>query len=202
VITSSIAGEGKTTTVSNLAVALAEIGKRVLLVDADLRRPRIADVFQLIEAAGLTDVLTGDVECSDAIQDWGVNRQLCVLTAGSVPPNPAELLESEQMAELMANWQRDYDVVLLDSPPVLPVTDAVILSRMATGTVLVCASGRARRPEVNSALNALSQAESPVLGVVVTMLPERGQYSYSYTPGYYGPGRGGAAAGPIAPSAE
>src|SRR5690606_36194033 len=130
VVTSSVQGEGKSTTTANLAIALADSGARVLLVDTDLRRPKIASYMGLEGSVGLTDLIIGRATPADVIQPWGRGR-LSVLPAGTIPPNPSELLGSAAMGRLIESLRKDFDVILFDAPPLLPVTDAAILSRFA-----------------------------------------------------------------------
>ncbi|WP_082763428.1 polysaccharide biosynthesis tyrosine autokinase [Frondihabitans sp. PAMC 28766] len=177
-MTSAMPSEGKTTTVANLAIALAESGSSVLLVDADLRRPRVAEVMGLEGAVGLTDVLIGRAELDDVIQPWGSAR-LEVLPAGQIPPNPSELLGSRGMQALLETAAGLYEYVLIDTPPLLPVTDAAVLSKLTNGVILVTAAGRSRRPQVERASAALANIGTQVLGVVVTMLPTRGRAGYA-----------------------
>lgn len=185
VVTSSIQSEGKSTTTANLAIALADSGVRVLLVDADLRRPKVAKYMGLEGAIGLTDVLIGRVPLDDVVQEWGRGR-LSVLPAGTVPPNPSELLGSAAMGRLITELRSKYDVVLFDTPPLLPVTDAAILSRFVGGVILVVAAGRANRHHVGGAISALENVGSSVSGIVLTMLPTKGPDAYGY--GRYGYG--------------
>lgn len=185
VVTSSIQSEGKSTTTANLAIALADSGVRVLLVDADLRRPKVANYMGLEGSVGLTDVLIGRVTLADVVQQWGRGR-LSVLPAGTVPPNPSELLGSAAMGRLVTELRSAYDVVLFDTPPLLPVTDAAILSRFVGGVILVVAAGRANRHHVAGAISALENVGSSVSGIVLTMLPTKGPDAYGY--GRYGYG--------------
>jgi len=185
VVTSSVQSEGKSTTTANLAIALADSGVRVLLIDADLRRPKVAKYMGLEGSAGLTDVLIGRVALVDVIQEWGRGR-LSVLPAGTVPPNPSELLGSAAMGRLIADLRAKYDVVLFDTPPLLPVTDAAILSRFVGGVILVVAAGRANKHHVHGAISALEKVGSKVSGIVLTMLPTKGPDAYGY--GRYGYG--------------
>ncbi|MFU8945151.1 polysaccharide biosynthesis tyrosine autokinase [Mycetocola zhadangensis] len=173
VITSSIQSEGKSTTGANLAIALADAGFRVLLVDADLRRPMVANYLGLEGAVGLTDVLIGREELHDVMQPWGL-AGLFVLPAGHVPPNPSELLGSVRMSQLIKELNEDFDVVLFDSPPLLPVTDAAILAKKVGGTIMVVAAGRTHKNQLKGALAALANVGAPVSGIVLTMLPTKG----------------------------
>lgn len=185
VITSSIQSEGKSTTSANLAIALADAGSRVLLVDADLRRPTVADYMGLEGVVGLTDVLIGRAELRDVMQPWGMGS-LFVLPAGHVPPNPSELLGSARMSRLIAELNDIFDVVIFDSPPLLPVTDAAILAKKVGGTIMVVAAGRTHKNQLRGSLAALSNVGAPVSGVVLTMLPTKGSNaeSYGYELGY------------------
>ncbi len=174
VITSSVPGEGKTTTAANLAIVLAENGASVLLLDADLRAPRVAKYLGLEGAVGLTDVLVGRFPLADVVQSWGPGHGLHVLPAGRIPPNPSDLLSSKGMTDLLSTVSNQYDYVLIDAPPVLPVTDAAVLSRVASGVLLVVGAGRVKENEVRATLDALETVGSTPVGVVLTMLPTRG----------------------------
>ncbi len=187
VITSSIESEGKSTTGANLAIALADAGSRVLLVDADLRRPQVAGYMDLEGSAGLTDVLIGRADLADVIQPWGTGP-LFVLPAGHVPPNPSELLGSTRMTQLIAECNRAFDVVIFDSPPLLPVTDAAILAKNVGGALIVVAAGRTHKNQLKGAIAALDNVGAPVSGLVLTMLPTKGPDAYGY--GHYGYGYG------------
>jgi succinoglycan biosynthesis transport protein ExoP len=199
VITSSIQTEGKSTTAANLAIALADAGSRVLIVDADLRRPQLANYMGLEGAVGLTDLLIGSAEPQDVIQQWG-SKELFVLPAGKTPPNPSELLGSEAMVKLIKEFNGVFDVVLFDSPPLLPVTDAAILARIVGGTLVVCAAGRTHKNQLKSALAALNSVDAPISGLVLTMLPTKGPDAYGYGRYGYGYGYGDVSAVPVATS--
>lgn len=185
VFTSSLESEGKSTTVANIAISLAESGSRVLVVDADLRRPRVAEYFGMDSGVGLTETLVGDLELADAIQHWG-EKELYILPAGSVPPNPSELLDSTDMASLLARVREMYDIVLVDAPPLLPVTDAAVVARHSNGVVLVAGVGKVRRGQMAAAAQMLDRVEVRVLAVVLTFAPARtsGRYGYGYGYGY------------------
>lgn len=187
VVTSSIEAEGKSTTTSNLAIALADSGARVLLVDADLRRPKIDAYLGIEGAVGLTDLLIGRAELADVVQPWGRDH-LYVLPAGRVPPNPSELLGSAQMVKVLGDLKRTFDIVLFDAPPLLPVTDAAVLARSVGGAIVVVAAGRAHRQHLRGAIAALENVDAPVSGIVLTMLPTKGPDAYGY--GRYGYGYG------------
>jgi len=183
VISSAGPGEGKSTTSANLAVALAETGSRVLLIDGDLRLPAIAKYMGIEGGVGLTDILIGKVEISDVLQRWG-RDELFVIPSGKVPPNPSELLGSRAMDELLEMVGEHFDYVIIDAPPLLLVTDAAVLSKRTNGALLVAASGSTRKQSLAGAVQTLNSAGSKVLGIIVTMLPTKGPDSYAY--GAYG----------------
>jgi capsular exopolysaccharide synthesis family protein len=195
VVTSASAGEGKSTTACNLAITLAQAGVRTILVEADLRRPRVADYMGLEGAVGLTSVLTGVTTLEEALQPWGRNA-MWVMASGPLPPNPSEILGSHQMSELLKTLEDRADVIVFDSPPLLPVTDAAVLARHADGAVLVVRHGKTRREQVTRALEALQGVDAKVLGTVLNWAPIKGPDAdnYGYGPGYYStrPGRGKA----------
>jgi succinoglycan biosynthesis transport protein ExoP len=183
VVTSSIPAEGKSTIAINLAVSLADAGARIILVDADLRRPTIAEYAGLEGAAGLTSVLIGRAEVADVVQPLR-DRSLDILTSGPIPPNPSELLGSRAMAELLDDLMANYDMVLLDSPPVLPVTDAAVLSKLAGGALLVVGTDRIHRPQLLDTLETLNTVDAHVFGLVVNKISRRDAGGYGYQTGY------------------
>jgi capsular exopolysaccharide synthesis family protein len=191
VVTSSVPSEGKSTTTINLAIALADAGKRVALIDADLRKPKVADYLGIEGGVGLTDVLIGRTRLGDVMLPWG-KRSLYVLPAGKIPPNPSELLGSKQMHTLLEVLERDFDVVLCDAPPLLPVTDAAILAKATSGAIVVVAASRTNRHQLTRAVEALGTAGAGIAGIVLAMVPTRGPdayYSYGYSYGYATPPR-------------
>jgi succinoglycan biosynthesis transport protein ExoP len=190
VLTSSIPSEGKTTTAANLAIALADSGAHVVLVDADLRRPKLASYMGLEGAIGLTDVLIARAELAEVIQPWG-RGTLAVLPAGTIPPNPSELLGSRAMSSLIKELESSFDVVIFDMPPLLPVTDAALVSKLTRGALLVVAAGRTHKGEFAAAVSALQDVGASVAGIVMTMLPSKGTGVYGY--GRYGYGAYGYA---------
>jgi receptor protein-tyrosine kinase len=178
--TSPLAGEGKTTTTCNLAVALAAAGQRVVVVDSDLRRPRVDATFALGHGGGFTSVLAGDLELVGAVRPVPGHERLFALTAGPAPPNPSELLASRKTSELLYALQSTYDMVVIDSPPVLPVTDAVALSAWVDATVVVVAADSTTKRALAGALRVLRQSEAPVVGIVLNEAQPDVGYGYGY----------------------
>ncbi|MEW1706480.1 polysaccharide biosynthesis tyrosine autokinase [Microbacterium sp. NPDC089190] len=179
VVSSAGPGEGKSTTTANLAIALAETGARVALVDGDLRLPRVADYMGIEGGVGLTDVLIGRAELVDVLQQWGTGR-LFVLPSGRTPPNPSELLGSQAMQRTLEALADAFDYVLVDAPPLLLVTDAAVISRFTSGVLMVAASGTTRKPQLTAAVEKIGAIGSRLFGVIVTMLPSKGPDSYGY----------------------
>lgn len=183
VMTSSVPGEGKSTTTCNLALSLAQAGVRVVLIEGDLRKPRVADYMGLEGAVGLTSVLLGRVPLEDALQPWG-DGTLSVLASGPLPPNPSELLGSAGMEELLRRLEGMVDLVLIDAPPLLPVTDAAILGRMTSGVLVLVASNRTNREQLKRASEIVRGVGATVLGTILNMVPTRGPDAYAYGYGY------------------
>lgn len=180
VVTSAVAGEGKTTTCLELAVTLAEADLSVLVVDADLRRPRVATYLGLEPSSGLSGVLIGGAGIEDVVvQPWGVHG-IDVVAAGQVPPNPSELLATRTLGDLLVRARSRYDVVLVDAPPLLPVADAAVLSVLASGVVLVVDTTRSRRAHVREAVQAVEQAGGRILGAVLNRVPPHRSTEYRY----------------------
>ncbi len=187
-VTSPAAAEGKTSTLANLGAVFAQGGERVALVSCDLRRPRLGAFFDIEEQSGLTTVLLGQQTLEQALQQVPGYDCLWVLGAGAVPPNPAELLDGPRAREIFTALRENFDLVLVDSPPVLPVTDALVLSKYADGTLLVVAAGQTRRGELQRAAERFAQAKSPVLGIVLNEVTKQSGYGSGYGYGYgYGP---------------
>ena len=178
-VTSSVPGEGKSTVAANLAVVLAQGGRKTLLVDADLRKPSIHEMFRFPNNVGLTTVLRNNSRASAPLHVTEVVG-LSVLLSGPVPPNPSELLGSERMRTVLNSLQESFDVIVLDSPPLTAVTDAAILSRLASGTLLVVRARKTRRGSIRLGRDALAKVSAHLLGVVVNDVGREA------TPGYYG----------------
>jgi tyrosine-protein kinase len=184
-ITSSVPREGKTTTAINLGLTLALTNARVALVECDLRRPLIASRLGIDGAVGTTSVLIGQVSLQDAMQTIG-DTGLHILACGPIPPNPSELLESKAMDTLLQQLRSDYDIVLLDAPPLLPVTDAAVLAAQTDGALVVVRHGTTTRDQLAHAIERLNTVGAKPLGVVLNLVPAKGTgrtgpYQYGYT---------------------
>lgn len=179
-VTSSLPGEGKSTTATNMAITMAQAGQRVALVDADLRRPSVAAYLGLEGNAGLTTELIGSAESHDLLQPWGPD-DLYVLTSGQIPPNPSELLGSAEMRELLLKLEAEFDTVIIDAPPLIPVTDASVLAQIVGGVILVVGAGKVKTPDVERSLASLQLVNANLMGIVLNLLPSKGPDSYAYS---------------------
>ena len=195
VVTSPLPGDGKSTIAANLAAALSMSDRRVVLVDGDLRRPVVAESFGLVEGAGLTDVLIGRVDFADVAQQVAVLPNLFVLAAGGTPPNPSELLGSKAMRRLLNRLADSGYIVIIDAPPLLPVTDAAVLTASADGALVVVTAGQTLDTQLSAALTSLQAVQGHTLGVVLNRVAPKSPDS-GYYGGYYG--RPVAAAAPTA----
>ncbi|MFZ5434662.1 MAG: GumC family protein [Calditrichota bacterium] len=184
-MTSTTSKEGKSTTTVNLAITLAQMGSRVLVIESDLRRPSLHNFFAMDKTYGVTNVLIGSLTFDEVIKHTEVEN-LDVMTSGDLPPNPAELVASENMRKLIEEARSRYDFVILDSPPVIAVTDAAILATRVDGILLVVSSGTVSRREVQRAITLLKNVRSSIMGVVLNALDIKKIYgSYYYYFHYY-----------------
>ncbi len=179
VLSSAEPGEGKSTTTANLAVVMAQMGKRVILVDTDLRRPTQHYIFNLPQEPGLTDAFLNEQPLDHVIRETSVPG-LHLLTAGKLPPNPAELIASAWMDKLILTLKERYDIVLFDSPPVLPVTDAALLASKTKHLVWVISASKTRTDTLRRAREALAQVDAKILGVVLNRVSSGSGYGYYY----------------------
>lgn len=184
-VTSANAHEGKTTTLANLGVALARAGQRVVIVCSDLRRPRVHEFFGLDNTKGFTSVLLGETSLSQALQRVPGVERLYLLASGPLPPNPSELLQSRRAAEIFTTLEADGNFLLIDSPPILPVTDGLVLSKRVDGTLIVCNAGKTSKKEVGRTLELLQQVDAPIIGAVLNGVSPESAYGYTYGYGYY-----------------
>ncbi len=180
-VTSSGPAEGKTTTIANLAIVLAQTEKKVILIDADLRKPSIHRKFQLPNRLGLTNTITGTHDLDQTVNEGPIST-LNILTSGPIPPNPAELLGSTKMQEIIKKLSLRYDYVLIDTPPVLAVTDAQILAQFTDGVLLVLKSGQTHRDMAIKAKEQLKNVKANIIGAVLNQqnTKEKGYYYYYY----------------------
>ena len=186
-ITSSLPSEGKTTTATNTAISLAQTGAKVLIIDADMRRPRLHSVFGIGNGAGLSTILASDLNEVDLLNVIKTDERtkLNLLTSGPIPPNPAELLGSEQMANLMKTLQKHFTHVVVDSPPITSFTDGVLIASMVDGVILVVHSGKSSRQVVRRARQMLMDVGAKIFGVVLNNVNLRSQDNYYYYQSYY-----------------
>ena len=182
-ITSSNAGEGKTTTSLNLAITFAQTGSKVLLIDADLRKPRIHQYLGVVKSDGLTTVLSKQKEFEDVVYH-NLRPGLDCMTSGSIPPNPAELLGSESMEKLLDKLKLQYDYILIDTPPVTVVTDAVALSGYVSGIMLIVREGFTNYESIDQALSLLNIAKAKLIGFFINDIDAMSMNYGSYRSGY------------------
>lgn len=180
-VTSSEPGEGKSTTAANLAAVMAESGARTILIDCDQRKPTLHKIFLVSNQAGLSDLLVDNVKFEEAVKKTEIEN-LDLLTSGTTPPNPVELIASSKMKQFIENLRKDYEYIIIDTPPIIAVTDAQILSSYADGCLLVVASSQAEKEAVLKAKELLQKVKAKILGVVLNKLEVR-EKRYSY---YYG----------------
>lgn len=184
VFTSTSPSEGKTTTSINIALALAEAQHNVLLIDGDLRRPRLAKYLDVVGSVGFSTALSG-AACVDDVLQKSKFPFLTVLASGAIPPNPSELLGSMAAKKLLSELRGRFDYVIIDSAPLLAVTDSAILATEADGAIMVVRAGKTKRDQVAHAIGMLRDVGAPLLGTVLSMMPTRGNGAYNYYY-YYG----------------
>ncbi len=187
-ITSPAAADGKTTTSANLAVTMAQSGQNVVLVSCDLRRPRIHEFFGIPNEVGFTSVLVGDATLEDALVGLPAFGRLTILPSGPIPPNPSELLGSKKAGDVFALLAQAADLVIIDSPPVLPVTDAAVLAGTVDAVVLVAAARRTTRKDLARSVEVLSRVHAPLAGLVLNGASEADTYVYYRYGDQYGYG--------------
>lgn len=184
VFTSPKPGEGKTTVASNLATSISLSEKRVLIIDCDLRRPRLHKMFGITNVDGLTNILMGEKRLPDVVyKGRDETSSLNILTSGPLPPNPAELLGSKKMKDFLEDVSFDFDIIILDSPPIGMFTDSAILSTLTDGTIMVIESGKTDLDETIRAKELLEKVNANIIGVVLNKIPMKDKNSYKY--GYY-----------------
>lgn len=182
-VTSAVPSEGKTTAVVNLGLALADAGRSVTLVEADLRRPKVTRYLGMVGGAGLTNVLAGTADMDEVTQAYGAG-ELRVIAAGPIPPNPGELLASSHMAELLAKLRGTNDFVLIDAPPLLPVADSSGLAVHTDGVLLSVRYGATTRDQLQEAAATLERVGAKTLGVILNIVPPKAEMASAYGYGY------------------
>jgi capsular exopolysaccharide synthesis family protein len=184
-VTSALPQEGKTTISANSALVLAQRGDRVLLIDADLRRPGIEKLFGFRSRGGLSTLITGGDKFEDVVVPFTDVPNLWILPAGPIPPQPAELLGSTVMKDYIARWRNEFDHVVIDTPPCLSVTDAVLLSPEADRVILVARAGKTTKIALRRACDLLLQVNARVMGIVLNALNMNSAEGYYYYGGRY-----------------
>lgn len=184
VLTSSVAMEGKSESAVNLTLALAEAGHRVLLIEADLRRPRVVNYMNMPDKVGLTNILSGQAPFREVIQQTR-HEGADLLACGPLPPNPSELIASDAAGKLIGDLRNQYDYVIIDSPPLLPVTDGALLARIADGALLVVRTGRTTSEQVEQSVDALRKANASLLGLVMVASKPARKGTAGYADNYY-----------------
>lgn len=182
-VTSSGPAEGKSTTIGNIAFAMAQAGKKVLLIDCDLRKPSIHKKFSISNKVGLSDYLVGEAAYEEVVVKYKDN--LNIIPSGTIPPNPAEMISSNKMKAFVEKCKEDYDCVLVDAPPVIAATDAQILSTFIDGVLLVVASAQTDKDAAVKAKELLLNVKANIIGVVLTKAKSKSGYGYGYGYGYY-----------------
>ena len=181
--TSSAMSEGKSTVAANVAVTWAQAGKKVLLIDCDLRRPTVHATFRTLNLEGVTSILTGKTKADEVVENTFVN-DLSIITSGPVPPNPSELLNSKRMGALL-DWAREhYDIIVLDAPPVLAVSDVQVLVPKTDGVVFVANMGKTLKGDMRRTVEVLNLAQAKILGSVERVRAKHGDKGYGYGYGY------------------
>lgn len=181
-VTSSIPGEGKSTTACNYALSLVETGKKVLLIDCDLRKPTIHRKFRISNTSGLTNILLGETTIENTLSLVG---GLSILTSGTLPPNPAEVLESQRMKDFLQEMKSHFDYIIIDTPPLLAVADGQIISSMADGVLLVVESKKTPKDSVLKSKDLLINANANILGIILNKCEISNKKGYGYGYGYY-----------------
>lgn len=182
-VTSAQASEGKTTTISNLAVAYAQEGKKTLLIDCDMRKPSLHHMFSIPNRNGLSKLLSGEAKLQEVLCET-IIENLSLIPSGPIPTNPSELINSALMKELLESLKDHYDVILIDTPPVLAVTDSIITSALCDGVIMVAAAGKVKKEYLKKAKERLDHVNASILGVVLNQI-NRDDYPVFYME-YYG----------------
>lgn len=183
-VTSPSPSEGKSTTISNLAITMAQADQKVLLIDCDLRKPVIHKVFNIDNVKGITNILVEGIDYKSVLHNVGIEN-LSILTTGPKPPNPSELLGSARMQEFIASVRKDFDMILIDTAPAVPVTDPAVLSRLVDGVIIVVDYGTSTYEMALKAKENLERVNANILGMVINRVPVTKSYGYYYYYYYY-----------------
>lgn len=179
-ITSSLPSEGKSTVSANLACLFAQEGKKVVLIDADMRKPTVHYTFHMTNTIGLSNLLTKKIDVMEAVKDTDIEN-LKIITSGPIPPNPADLLSAKSMDEVIVELKKEFDLILFDAPPVLSVTDAQILANKSEGTILVISAGSTDKDSALKAKELLLASKAKIIGTVMNNFKlEKDHYYYQY----------------------
>ncbi|MHA6259946.1 CpsD/CapB family tyrosine-protein kinase [Sporosarcina sp. CAU 1771] len=179
-VTSSSIGEGKSTSAANIAIVFAQAGKKILLIDADMRKPTVHHTFQMTNIKGLSNVLTRQWGLEDVVKS--TEEGIDIITCGQIPPNPAELLELKSMDILMSELKVKYDFIIFDAPPILSVADAQILANKCDGTILVISAGKTEKEHLRKAIEVLQSSKANILGSILNNYKlEKSTYYYQYS---------------------
>lgn len=184
VVTSSVTKEGKTTTTANLGITLAQSDAKVLLIDCDLRKPRLHKLFNLSNAQGLTSVFKKEKAIGEVIQHFDKVNNLDIITSGEIPPMPLELLESHAMSQILETLKDVYDYILIDAPPLLSAADACVLSKKSDGVILVVGANNSKIPEIKTAISSLQKVDAKILGTILTQVDSNKNNNYHYNYNY------------------
>lgn len=184
-VTSSGPAEGKSMVLANLAIAMVQNGKKVIVIDADLRKPMQHKFYEMANFNGLSNILTGEIDFATGLRETGIEG-LRLISAGQVPPNPAELLGSRKMEEVLVQAKAEADLVFIDTPPVVAVTDAAVLASKVDGTLLIVASHQTEQEILKKAKELLVNARANILGVILNKHPVHQYNKYQYYYNYYG----------------
>ncbi|UTH05624.1 CpsD/CapB family tyrosine-protein kinase [Macrococcoides caseolyticum] len=184
VVTSAGPSAGKSTTAANVAIAYAQAGKKVLLIDGDLRKPTVHHTFETKNVFGLSSLVTDQINVNQAVQNTQIEN-LSILTSGPIPPNPSELLASNRFKELLSNFEECFDMIIIDTPPLLAVTDAVIMATVSDGTLIVTNAETNNKHHLVKAKEVLQKSDANILGVVLNNVEKSSKDDYYYYE-YYG----------------
>lgn len=184
VVTSAGPSAGKSTTAANVAIAYAQAGKKVLLIDGDLRKPTVHHTFETKNVFGLSSLVTDQINVNQAVQNTQIEN-LSILTSGPIPPNPSELLASNRFKELLSNFEECFDMIIIDTPPLLAVTDAVIMATVSDGTLIITNAETNNKHHLVKAKEVLQKSDANILGVVLDNVEKSSKDDYYYYE-YYG----------------